>query len=250
MVEKIATVLITAPRKIGDPTFYTSIWAYNMEKLARQLGYNVITLKGDNVNYRNVNAAIERYRPRLYIHAGHGCSGHLTGQNECILTRKYSIDEMLSMEPEQLDRILNPTKLSGCGKDICSLNNDVCMPLCFNETNIHLLRDSIIYAVACNSSSGLGKCAIRYGVQSYVGYRDLLLFPVDQMRSQDIFGQVHLEFLRYLLTGYSVGEANDAMGMMEDTYIRLYRQIKWTALPMLWNTLHRDVLGDPDTTIY
>lgn len=250
MTEKIATVLITMPRKVGDPTWYTYDWAQKMENVARSLKYNVITLKGDNVNYRNVNAAIERYHPRLYIHSGHGCPTHLTGQKECILTRKYTIEELMSMEPERLDRILNPVKLSGCGQSICNLTSNACAPLCFNETNIHLLEGSIIDAVSCHSAERLGKCAIKYGVETYVGYHDLLLFPVDGMRSQDIFGEIHLEFLKHLLMGDTVGEADDAMRRMEDTYIRWYKRTKWVALPLLWNHIHRDVLGNYNASIY
>jgi hypothetical protein len=242
-------ILITIPRKQNDPTTYTSVWGEEMVKIARSLGYSPIILRGDNVNYRNTNAAIEKYHPRLYVHTGHGCSYHLTGQRQCIVTRKLEIDELLSMNPEKLDRILNPIKLSGCGKNICQLQNDTCQPLCFNETNIHLLKDSIIYAVACHSAEGLGRCAIQYGVDAYVGYEDLLLFPVDNMRSQDMFGDIHLEFLKYLLSGYTVGEAEYAMRMMEDSYIRLYKPIKWIGLPLLWNHLHREVLGNKNATI-
>lgn len=247
---KRATILMTIPRKAGDPTWYTSEWAQKMENLARSLGYNVVSIKGGNTTYKNVTAAIERLKPRLYIHNGHGCAYHLNGQYQCIITRKLEIDELLSMAPDKLDKILNPVKLSGCGKSICQLQNDTCQPLCFNDTNIHLLKDSIVYAVACHSAEGLGKCAIQYGVQSYIGYQDLLLFPVDQMRSQDMFGEIHLEFLRYILSGYSVGEANEATRRMEDSYIRLYKSIKWTALPLLWNHLHREVLGDKNARIY
>lgn len=250
MVQKVATILITMPRKAGDPTWYTYDWAQKMENVARSLKYNVITLKGDNVNYRNVNAAIERYHPRLYIHSGHGCPTHLTGQRECILTRKYAIEELMSMAPEKLDKILNPVKLSGCGQSICSLKGNACSPLCFNETNIHLLEGSIIDAVSCHSTELLGKCAIQYGVESYIGYSDLLLFPVDGMRSQDMFGEIHIEFLKHLLMGETVGEANNAMRRMEDTYIRLYRDTKWVALPLLWNHLHRDVLGNYNASMY
>ncbi len=245
-----ATILITAPRKVGDPTFYTSMWAHKMESLARSIGYNVVILKGDNVNYRNVNAAIERYHPRLYIHSGHGCPTALNGQNECVVTRKYSIDELLSMSPEKLDKLFNPVRLSGCGKTICDLQNNACSPLCLKDTNIHLLKDSIIYAVSCHSTERLGRYAIQYGVQSYVGYQDLLLFPVDQMQSQNMFGEIHLEFLKHLLEGDTVGEANDAMKRMEDTYIRLYKNVKWIGLPLLWNYLHREILGNPNTTMY
>lgn len=256
MVEKVekigktATILITIPKKRNDPIFYTSQWAENAYRLAKSLGYNVIAIRGDNTTYDNVTFALQKYHPKVYIHYGHGCGYHLNGQRQCIVTRKLGIDELLSMSPEKLDRILNPIKLSGCGKDICQLQNDACQPLCFNPTNINLLKDSIVYAVACHSAEGLGRCAIQYGVQSYVGYQDLLLFPVDGMRSQDMFGEIHLEFLRYLLEGESVGDANDAMKRMEDTYIRLYKDTKWVGLPLLWNHLHREVLGNREARIY
>lgn len=247
---KSANILITIPRKQNDPVFYTSQWAEKAYKLAKSLGYNVIALRGDNVTYRNVTVALQRYHPKVYLHFGHGCSYHLNGQRQCIVTRKLGIDELLSMSPERLDKILNPVKLSGCNKDICQLQNDTCQPLCFNDTNINLLKDSIVYAVACHSAEGLGKCAIQYGVESYVGYRDLLLFPVDGMRSQDMFGEIHIEFLKHLLMGETVEEADGAMRIMEDTYIRLYKDTKWIALPLLWNHLHREILGNYNASMY
>lgn len=249
----VATILVTIPRKVGDPTFYTSVWGEKMVKIARRMGYKVITLKGDNVTYRNTTAAIEKYHPRLYVHTGHGCQAHLTGQKECILTRKFDIEQLLSMDYWKLDKLLNPVKLGsskGCGKDICKLENDLCNPICLLDTNVHLLKDSIVYAVSCHSAERLGRCAIQYGVQSYIGYNDLLLFPVDHMQSQNMFGDIHVEFLKNLLEGSTVKEANDVMKMMEDTYIRLYKQIKWIGLPLLWNALHREVLGDTRATIY
>lgn len=68
--------------------------------------------------------------------------------NECIVTRKYNVEELLKMEekdPEKLDKLLNPVKLSGCGKSICELKSNACSPLCLKDTNIHLLKDSIVY---------------------------------------------------------------------------------------------------------
>lgn len=245
-----ATIMFIAPTKRNDPVFYTHQWATKAIRMTKSLGYKVIELHGDNVTYRNVNVAIEKYKPKLFAAFSHGCPTSINGQNECVVTRKFSIDEMLNMSPEKLDKLFDPVKLSGCGKDICQLQSNACSPLCLYDTNIHLLRDSIVYAVSCHSAEQLGRCAIQYGVQSYIGYEDLLLFPVDQMRSQDMFGEIHLEFLRHLLEGDSVGEANDAMRSMEDTYIRLYKDTKWVGLPLLWNHLHREVLGNRDARIY
>jgi hypothetical protein len=245
-----ATVMFIAPMKRNDPVFYTHQWAVRAIRMTKSLGYKVIELHGNSVTYKNVNAAIEKYRPRLFVAFSHGCPSSLNGQNECVVTRKFSVDELTAMDIERLDKLFNPVKLTGCGQSICKLENNACMPFCFMDTNVHLLKGSIIYAVSCHSAEVLGKCAIRYGVKSYIGYQDLLLFPVDQMRSQDMFGEIHLEFLRYLLEGYSVGDANDATKMMETSYIRLYKNIKWVSLPLLWNHMHRDVLGDKNAMMY
>lgn len=250
MVQRAATIMFIAPTKRNDPVFYTHQWAVKAIRMTKSLGYKVIELHGDNVTYRNVNAAIEKYKPRLFVTFSHGCPTAINGQNECVITRKYEIEELVSMEPEKLERLLNPVKLSGCGRNICQLQNNACSPLCFNPTNVHLLEGSIVYAVSCHTAEQLGRCAIQYGVESYLGYDDLLLFPVDNMRSQDMFGEIHLEFLRYLLSGYSVGEANNAMRRMEDTYIRSCKQVRWIGLPLLWNHMHRELIGDPNATIY
>lgn len=253
MTADAAVVLITIPRRANDPTWYTSEWAHKMENMARGMGYKVITIKEGNVNYNNVSFAIEKWKPRLYIHAGHGCPLSLNGQVECIVTRKFLIDELVIMgekDPEKLDRIFNPVKLSGCGKSTCQLESNACSPFCMKDTNVHLLEGSIVYAVSCHSAEQLGKCAIQHGVEAWVGYEDLLLFPVDNMRSQDIFGEVHIEMLAGLLEGKTVGEAYDSMIKMQDTYIKLYKPIKWVALPLLWDRLHSRVLGNREARIY
>jgi len=245
-----ATIMFIAPTKRNDPTTYTYQWAVKAIRMAKGLGYKVVELHRDNVTYRNVNAAIEKYKPKLFVAFSHGCPSSINGQNECAVTRKFSIDELLSMEPEKIDKLLNPVRLSGCGKSICDLEGNICSPLCLKDTNIHLLKDSIIYTVSCHTAEQLGRYAIQYGIQSYIGYEDLLLFPVDDMRSQDMFGEIHLEFLKHLLEGDTVGEADRAMRNMEDTYIRLYKRTKWVGLPLLWNHKHRKVLGNSNTRIY
>jgi len=247
---KSATILMTIPKKRNDATTHTAVWAEGIYKLAKSLGYNVIAIRGKDTTYDNVTKAIEKYRPRVFIHVGHGCRSHINGQDQCIVTRKYSIDELSNMPFEKLDWLMNPVKLSGCGKDVCSLNNDVCMPLCFNETNVHLLKDTLVMTIACHSSSQLGRCAVAYGATAYMGYSDLLLFPVDGMRSQDEFGNFHVELMRNILLGDSVGDAYNKMMKMEDLYIRANKGVKWLALPSLWNHKCRELLGDANATIY
>lgn len=265
----IATILVTAPRKNGDATIHTAQWADQFIKMAKQLGYNVITLRGNDVTYNSLTKTLEKNQNRetgqsnirLYWHFGHGCPGHLLGQNECILTKKLGVDELLNIGRsgfdrydehgmsgyERLDKILHPLKSSCPG--ICQLEEKICSP-CFKETNINLLRGAIIGATACHSGLQLSKCAISYGAETYIGYNELFLFPVDSMKSQDISGEIQLEFLRNLLLGKSIRESEIIMTKMENVYIGMYKKIKYVSLPMLWNQKYRTITGNPDARIY
>lgn len=261
-----ATILVTAPRKNGDATIHTAQWADQFIKMAKQLGYNVITLRGNDVTYDNLTRTLEKNQNRetgqsnirLYWHFGHGCPGHLLGQNECILTKKLGIDELLSIGRSgidengvdgyyRLDKILHPLKSSCPG--ICQLEEKICNP-CLKETNINLLKGAIIGATACHSGLQLSKCAISYGAETYIGYNELFLFPVDSMRSQDISGEIQLEFLRNLLSGKSIRESEVAMRRMENAYITMYKKIKYISLPMLWNQKYMTITGNLDGRIY
>ena len=247
---QVATVLLTMPVKARDATEHTYKWALQMEKIAKDLGYKVVSIRGKKVTYKNVTNALETYHLDVFVHTGHGCPTALNGYDDCIVTRKYEVSELVGMAPEKLERLMNPVKLSGCTKEICGLNDEVCAPLCFNPTNINLLKNSIVLSNACHSSSYLGRCAIALGIKSFVGYDNLLLFPVDTMKTQVMFGQLHIELMKNILLGDSVGEAYNKMMEMEDSLIRYYKHIKWVGLPLLWNHKHRELLGDPNATIY
>lgn len=251
-----ATVLITMPKKKGDPTEYTYQWAEKAIKIAKDLDYNVVTIKGADNTYNKATEAIKKYKPRFYAHFGHGCGSSLQGQQECEVVRKFSVDELICLaesscieDRQKVLKLLNPLGELSC-PGICTLDRDPCSPLCTYDTNVNLLKGSIILAVACHSANQLGRCAINYGVDTYVGYDDLLMFPVDTIKSQDIFGEVQLTFLKELLMGNTVQEAEIAMSELEDSYIRRFKKIKYVALPMLWDKLHRKVLGNKNSMIY
>jgi hypothetical protein len=251
-----ATVLITMPIKKGDPTEFTYQWATKAVKIAKDLGYNVITIKGADNTYNKATEAIKKYKPRFYAHFGHGCGSSLQGQNECEVIRKYSVDELICLaespnieDRQRVIKLLNPLGELSC-PGICRLDTDPCSPLCTHDTNVNLLKGSIVLAVACHSASQLGRCAINYGVQTYIGEDDLLMFPVDTLKSQDIFGDVQLTFLKELLMGNTVQEAEMVMSELEDSYIRRFKKTKYIALPMLWDKIHRKLLGDPNALIY
>lgn len=250
------TVMILCPMKKSDPTEYTYQWAQKAIKITKDLGYDVKVLEKDDVTYSNVSEAIKIYNPRMLATFSHGCPSSIQGQKECAIVRKYTVDELICMaespyveERQRVIKLLNPLGQLSC-PGICKLDNDPCSPLCTYDTNVNLLKGSIILAVACHSASQLGRCSIKYGVDTYIGEDDLLMFPVDSLKSQDIFGEVQLIFLKELLMGKSVQEAEAKMSEEEDILIRKYKSIKYISLPLLWNKLHRKVLGDKNAMIY
>ena len=244
------------PMKPGDPTQHTFKWAQKASQLAKEFGYTVKTIEKDNVTYDNVTKIINTFKPRLFASFSHGCPNSLIGQTECVITRKFTTDELLSMydsnDPNKIDtfrKIINPMGDISC-PGICTLSTDVCNPICNNETNIDTLSNTIVYATACFSAKQLGVCSVKHGIRSYIGFQDLLMFPVDTKNSQDIFGEVQLEFYKSLLLGKTVNQAEQDMITLEDSYIRKYKKVKYISLPLLWNKLNRRILGNKNVSIY
>lgn len=251
---KIATVMIVRPKKEGDPTEHTFSWADKAYEIAEDMGYNVIDIQKDQTSYQNVTAMIRKYKPALFSAWSHGCPNSLVGQNECMVTRKFEPGELMQMmdtNPEKIEvvrKMMNPLGSISC-PGICKIDN-ICNPLCTNPTNVGELKGTIIYATACYSALQLGHCGIKYGVKSYIGFKDLYMFPVDTIGSQDIFGDVQLSFYKSLLLGRTVGEAEQDMIKLEDSYIKKYKTTKYISLPLLWNKINRGVLGDKNAMIY
>lgn len=249
----VATILITMPFKKGDPTEFTFQWATEAAKIAKDLGYKVITIENNNTTYKFVTEAIKKYKPSLYTHFGHGCPSSLQGNTECVVTRKYTVDDLLCMaddpaQRDKLNKLMFPLKAS-C-EYLCSLENEQCSPLCTYPTNINELKGSIVYAVACHSASQLGICGIKYGVETYIGFDDLLMFPVDSVGSQNFFKDVHLKMFESLLLGRTVKESEEEMSKLEVAYIKYFKKTKYIALPMVWNKVHRRIIGNENSSIY
>lgn len=240
--------------KKGDPTVHTYNWAQKAEKLAIELGYPTKQLKKDNVTYDNVTKTIKTFKPRLFAAFSHGCPSSLQGQNECMITRQFSFDELLAMHnnpnPEKADTFRKMFNPMGNCESMCKLDDNICNPLCNNETNINTLKGTIVFATACFSAKQLGKCSVNYGVETYIGFQDLLMFPVDNENTQDIFGEIQLAFYKSLLLGNTVEQAEKDMIKLEDAYIKKYKTIKYIALPMLWNKVNRKIIGNKNATLY
>lgn len=250
------TIMILRPMKHGDATSHTYLWGQKSVVMARDLGYNVIDIQKDDVTYDNVSNAIQKYQPRLIATFSHGCVNSIQGQNECVIARKYKVEEIVEMalsgDTEKVNiakALLNPLHYLS-NPNLCQLQNDPCDLYCLHDSNVELLKDKIVFATACFSSYGLGKCAIAHGGSAYDGADDLFLFPVDSRHSQDIFGNLQLIGLREVLLGHSIGDADALMSEEEDKLITKFKPIKYMALSMLWNKLHRKTLGNLDATIY
>ena len=265
MLKPVATVLFTLPMKVGDPTQITFSWGQKFVAMTKSLGYRVITIEKEDTTYDNVTKALKENspsvtgRPLVYIHYGHGCSGSLIGNRECIINREFSFDELngiRSTDPEKFRKLVNPLQGLSCfGLDklhpqTCRMDNDPCAPMCTNPTNVHLLKDVIVFTTACWSAASLGLCALKGGSKSYLGYDEIYMFTFDSKGSQDIFEDIQLEFAKSLLMGKSVGEAEKDMIKLEDSYIKRYKKVKFIALPLLWNKMNRKIYGDKNVTIY
>lgn len=248
MLFEPATILILRPRKPNDATEITYEWSEEALKLTKSLGYRVVDLRVHNTTYKNVTEAMEKYHPRMLLDYSHGCPLYLSGQDECTLTKNLLVEDYMAMGRERLSHALEPLKAS-CDR-ICKLESDACELLCMKETNVDRMKGAIIFAVACHSASELGQMAIEEGVEAYIGYDDLLLFPKDSMRSQDIFGDVHLLMLNEILIGNTVSGARAKMAAYQDAIIKTFKSVKYLALPMLWDRIHMQILGNQDAMMY
>ena len=248
------TIMVLLPKKSGDPTEYVSEWGEAAIKVFKN--YNVVPIRGVDVTYDRVSEALYTYRPRVLISFSHGCPTSIIGQKECVVTRKFTFDELLSKP--NYNEIVQPLYYqSGC-RHTCKLE-DPCSIICSRETNLKYLKDTVVIAVCCYTGSQLANCAVMYGVPVYFGYKNLLLFPTDDVKSEDIFKEVHLEFFKPLAAGYTVREAEMAMNIYETNMIKLYKKTKYIALPLVWNikcpdsngimSPNRIILGNKDVKI-
>lgn len=53
----------------------------------------------------------------------------------------------------------------------------------FDEKNVFLAKEKIVYALACDSLESLGKIAIKNGTKAYIGYKARFMLVVDPTRT-------------------------------------------------------------------
>ncbi len=253
-------ILFTIPEKKNDPTFYTAQWARNGVKLAKNLGYNTIELKGDQTTHSNATKVLgENENIIMWVHYGHGCYDSAQGNNECIINKEYSLQEIRSLalsgdekkikiakmilQPSSyLSYLTEPTK--------CQMDGDPCKLHCAYESNVGMLRNKSAFLTACFAAGGLGEYAVNYGANSFIGSDDLFLFPVDSLGSQTMYEYIQLIGLKERLLGRPAMQAEKAMSDAEDKLIRMNVDVEYIVLTMIHNKLSRKVLGNPYSIIF
>jgi hypothetical protein len=68
------------------------------------------------------------------------------------------------------------------------------------------------------------------------------IITIDNFHSQDIFVNIQLEFFKSLLVGNTIKKAKEDMIILEDNYIREYKELKYISLPLLWNKKNRKII--------
>ena len=82
-----------------------------------------------------------------------------------------------------------------------------------------------------------------------VEHKDILIYTIDNFNSQDIFINIELEFYKSLLIGKTVGEAEQNMIKLENSYIKQYKNLKYISLPLLFNKMNRKIVGDRNSSL-
>ncbi|MDP2860670.1 MAG: hypothetical protein Q8N98_03050 [bacterium] len=89
------TLLITRPRYEAT-TFYLFAWSKKIIEVAIAKNLNVIDLKENRVNKKELTSVIEKTKPELIVLNGHGDADLITGQNGEVLIKVGENEELLA----------------------------------------------------------------------------------------------------------------------------------------------------------
>lgn len=132
------------------------------------------------------------------------------------------------------------------------------LPILTFADNEEITKDSVVYALSCQSAKRLGKSCVSRGTRSYLGYDDDFIFVFDENCGNNLAeDQVAANFLtpsnelaQDLLDGKSTGEAFDNSQNIFEQSIVKFSLSDATAeqrelLPyLLWDHEHQVCLGD------
>lgn len=213
------TIAIIRPRSGDekDATRVTYQWGQKLINYAVGIGYDVLDLAYPNVTYQNISAILDKYKPDMLIHFGHGCDTYLMGDTECILTGGTEIDNTCAS--------------------------------CEMPENLHNVNGTIIVAYSCHASNELGKQMIAAGAKAFVGFRDYLMFTEDDVDIQDVFRDALLPLSERIMNGCTVEEAVKETRKELIEITKEWKPVKYVSVPMYWNYKYMEMLGDPNASL-
>lgn len=151
--------------------------------------------------------------------------------------------------------------LNGHGSDICVCGHKD--EVILDSKNISLAEKSIVYALACNSLSKLGKISIKKGVKTYIGYKEDFMIARDTYRTSSPnkdknavpFKEVCGVLIDGLVEGYSI---DDCVKKTKDMYKSLikffgtsedeYGDAPLIRFALTWDLINFDFCGDPNAS--
>lgn len=156
------------------------------------IGDKYVVLKGKEATPSNIKEAIDHINPSMIAGIGHGSPCAYTVQNK----------EFFLMYPDPENK-------------------------CEELLNMDLVRGRVWFLNSCEVGKELGKVMVEvYGAKAFLGSKEPFLFPVfdKPCSSDDIKAVFEAEYvaLKYLLRGFTVGEAHRARLRAYDELIKDY----------------------------
>lgn len=133
-----------------------------------------------------------------------------------------------------------------------------------DEKNVVLAKNSIVYALACDSLETLGEIAVEKGVKAYIGYKASFMMVLDPSRSTSPnkdknalpFKRVCNTLISSLVFGLPVGESVEKTRKEYMNLIRSYGtseddpygDVPLIRFALAWNLEFLDMCGDPNAS--
>jgi len=207
----------------GDATFHLNSWAEELITYAKNLGYNVIDINGPDMVYERFTEILENTHPAVLFNFSHGCRNYLMGNLVngvigCTLTR--------GSEDTQ----------HSCG--FCGMPN-----------NLKTLSGTAIITYSCHAAYQLGRCSIKYGIPSFVGFSDSLVIVSDRYGTQNIFKEGLMPLARNILIGMPIGVAVEITKLELLEMVKKYKPIELLSVPLWYDRKYLTQLGDPNWSL-
>lgn len=131
-----------------------------------------------------------------------------------------------------------------------------------DKENINLTKDSIVYALSCDSLEGLGELSIGYGTKAYIGYKAkfMIIRDISRVNTPEKdnnalpFKKACFTLINSLVCGFPVKKAIELTKREYESLIRSYgtsRDDPYGDTPLIrfaltWDLEFLDACGDKD----